>query len=305
MLVARSYRGLGVVLGLAGACGGKSVVDPESSNGGSGGSSARGGSSGNSGAVSSGGSGGGGGVSAGGSAATFPGAGGGTIVTGGYTGVGGIAGSGGGATVISCNNSPGFGGPLLIDDVQDADNAIEKSLSGRTGWWYVSDDGTGFTHPPSDPSGVIALVPEADPENIQNILIHMSGSGHTSWGASLVVGLRAGTIDDCLFDASAFSGISFRIKGSGSIHVKLPIARTLSSANSPLGKCTGACDDHFGAGAVLSETWRTVTYLWSELTQEGWGVMTVFSPTELTEIQWHAGPSSAFDVYIDDVTFTP
>jgi hypothetical protein len=262
----------------------------------------------------------GGGIVPGAGGGIVPGAGGG-IVPGAGGGTSGSPGSGGGATTTDCNLSPASGGPPLIDDVQDADNAIEKMNSMRTGWWYTFDDcppaGTGMcppgmTSPPPDSTGVIALVPEADPENPMNYVIHTSGSGHTLWGSGLGVGLRAGTSNKCLFDASMFSGITFRIKGSGTVRLKLPIPATIDAADvSGLGACPSGptCYDDFGIAITLGAAWAVKTYTWADLMQEGWGTMATFNPAQLTDIQWQVSSTAAapasYDFYVDDLAFTP
>ena len=233
-------------------------------------------------------------------------------------GSGNTPGTGGGATTTDCNMSTAAGGPLLIDDVQDADNAIEKMASGRTGWWYTFDDcppaGTGMcppgmTNPPPDPSGLIALVPEADPELATNFVIHTSGGGHTLWGSGLGVGLRAGTTNKCLYDASMFTGITFRIKGTGTVRLKLPVPATMDMTQSPLGTCATNCFDDFGISVVLTAAWSTKSYTWADLTQEGWGTVATFAPSQLTDIQWQVSSTAAapasYDFMVDDLAFTP
>jgi hypothetical protein len=227
---------------------------------------------------------------------------GGTATGGTGTGGKGGGGTGGGTGTVDCTASPSSGGPTLIDDLEDQDDAIEFAESMRTGWWYTFADDTGTT----TPAPGTRVLPVTDPDDAMNYAIRTEGSGHTEWGAGVGVGFRVGTANSCLFSAVDFTGISFRIKGTGTVRFKLPTPDTIDIAIAPtIGRCTMNCGDDFGATIALTPAWVTHTFTWAELRQEGWGAPVAFSEATLTAAEWLvATPSAMYEIYIDDLAFT-
>jgi hypothetical protein len=73
------------------------------------------------------------------------------------------------------------------------------------------------------------------------------------------------------------------------------------------GKLCTNCWDHFGVSIVLSESWGRYSFLWSDLSQRGWGSPLVASvnPSKLRGIEFSTQEGVEFELYIDNVAFIP
>jgi hypothetical protein len=74
------------------------------------------------------------------------------------------------------------------------------------------------------------------------------------------------------------------------------------------GACTGACSNDFGTPIALATVWQKYTIAFTDLTQRNLGsdaATAAFDPTQLTELQFVAGPGKAFDISVTDLSFTP
>lgn len=260
----------------------------------------------------------GGGTNPGTGGGTNPGTGGGTNPgTGGgqATGGAGPGTGGGGGDIIDCADSPASGGEPLIDDVEDGDNAI---VPPRTGWWFTYNDQSGTQAPEQGET----VEPEADGENTA---VHTTGSGFAVWGAGVGVSPRGGTDMTCPYDASTFSGVSFRIKGTSTgttpntVRFSIGTPGTTLAGASNGGTCepetsgtmTVGCDDHYGVEIPISADWMDVEVRWNdpELQQGGWGVAATFDPSAILQLQWQVSGTETdpaeFDFWVDDVAFLP
>jgi hypothetical protein len=214
--------------------------------------------------------------------------------TGGSTGSGGLFSNTGGGT--ACAAASSTGADPSIDDLTDGDNAI-KQIDNRVGYWYDYGDDplTGTITPPNT-----AFLPEDD--GTGNMAVHVVATGFTTWGAGFGFSLN----NTCTYNASSYTGITFRIKGSGSIRLQVTIPATTPS---PRGTCGSLCDDYHGAAITPTAAWQTVTKTWADLTQGNWGTPATFSAAELLSIQFQInGPDSGGDgngdVWVDDFAFT-
>ena len=94
----------------------------------------------------------------------------------------------------------------LIDDVEGAFPRLPER-GGRNGGWYTTHDSTyGQVSPPR-----ASLLQPA--RGTSRFAAEFAGGGFTDWGAQLGVSLRSPSAG---YDASAFCGVRFMVKGSGS-----------------------------------------------------------------------------------------
>ncbi|HEX2874302.1 MAG TPA: hypothetical protein VHP33_23770 [Polyangiaceae bacterium] len=226
-----------------------------------------------------------GGTTTTGTAGTATGTAGTTTGTAGTTGAGGAAPSGG--TCVSTAAS--MGTIPMIDDFEDGNGDV-TAVDGRVGGWYLSTDMTGTTTPKAG-----AAVPETG--GMPGKAVHVSGSGLTSWGASLSASL---TVPMGCYDASKYTGITVMLKGTGTVLVSV---LTAAVRGAPEGM-----RNHFKKPIALTAEWTPVTINFSELTQPGgWGVIVPFDATKIYGIDF--GPLTApptpttFDFWVDNLSF--
>ena len=116
------------------------------------------------------------------------------------------------------------------------------------------------------------------------------------------------------YNASAYTGISFSLKNAYSqaipLHIVFPDKDTLPDygicsmdAGSP-----NICWNHFGvyhAYPSSPSAWGRYTIRFSDLSQDpGWGYQApAFDPATLHEVRFIIPSGSAFDLWVDDVTF--
>lgn len=186
-------------------------------------------------------------------------------------------------------------GDLTIDDFEDGDVVISE-LDGLAGRWSTYNDETGTQVPAAGTS----VTPTEGGANGSAYAISTTGSGFTEWGAGLQVDLNnAGGRNP--YDATAFEGISFQAKGSGSVRVELvTMAITEPSGG---GTCAENCYDAHGFTIELSADWQEHVIAFGDLTQEGWGTEAAFAPTELLGINFKVAPAEQFELWLDDVQF--
>ncbi|WP_437750984.1 hypothetical protein [Sorangium sp. So ce1389] len=205
----------------------------------------------------------------------------------------------------------------LIDDMEDGDNAIDEA-SGRVGYWYSYNDGTGTQTPP-DSSEVppVGFVPEAltPPRGQSTMAVHTFGSGFTEWGAGVGFALNGPDMGLFPYDASAYTGIVFwaRLGDAGAATaVKVNIS---DKSSEPAG---GICDESAGEGepnrcfdhwsyiAPLGTEWALIVIPFAELTRAGSGAEPTAQAVDvagLYTIDFGFAQGEEFDVFIDDVGF--
>jgi len=234
------------------------------------------------------------------------------VATAGSTGVGGQAGG-----AIGGGTTGGFGGgmPLmcsptapiatglqpLIDSMDDGDIYISP-LEGRSGSWFVYNDGssTGFQQP-TPPTFYMDLNVQ-DPSG-GNVVANTFGKGFSSWGAGMGFVFNNG----CSYNAKVYSGITFYARseiGPTSIYVLVG-----TSATTPIdagGACSGVCYDAFQLPIGLDRDWQKYTIAFSALTQQGWGTPAFFDRTTLVNVNFQTipgGANGAFSFSVDSISF--
>src|SRR5882724_4736187 len=153
-------------------------------------------------------------------------AGGSALPGGGATGFAGTGMGGGSAacdsTVMCCKTTAcpcpypaGAAANTKIDDFEDGATKFNTAtaLMTATGYWDWSNDATGMVMPASTATLMTGVDATTGAAGTMKSL-HVSGAMHTGWGAALAAELSNG----CPFDASAYGGVSFWVKGTSSVY---------------------------------------------------------------------------------------
>jgi hypothetical protein len=172
---------------------------------------------------------------------------------------GGLSGAGGVAS----------DGPLLIDDFEDQDHAVDPD-----GWWYAIDDGTG----PDAQITIDAVTDRGD----SRFAIRVAAGPTSGYGSFLGLDLPGP-----IFDATEFSVLSFwaRMEPAGELSVRFQNARVTQ----------------FQQIRSLDATWREVRLPLADFVavDEGDGDITL---DELTHLQlWVPDTHPAYELSVDDV----
>lgn len=206
-----------------------------------------------------------------------------------------------GAIVTSC---PGLGAAteLQFDDFEDGDPWL-PAIDGRNGYWFALNDGSanGYQVPASGELAAPTLTPEG------SYAIATEGSGFTSTAELVVSLLDSGQELACFYDLSAFSGVTFRARGTGAMRFAVQTAAVVP------GYLGGACDDtselcsnSHGIVLGLSPEWSDYVVYWTDLSQRDWGLDIVSRPVDVTQtsaFEFLAEDPSSFEFAIDDIMF--
>ena len=184
-----------------------------------------------------------------------------------------------------------IGGTVVIDDFEDGD-AVSKPGSGLDGYWTAYSDHTAGTL--SQPDGG-RITPEKGGAAGTARSARLMGGGFTGYGAGLILWPD---VQQCTFDASPEQGVSFWLKGAGTVRFSVATTETLDTPG-----CGTTCNDFHQASFVLTPTWTHYTVPWSQLKQLGWGAPQPFVPSHVEYFQFSFGPKVNFDLYVDEITF--
>jgi len=185
----------------------------------------------------------------------------------------------------------------LIDDLEDGNIQIPE-FDGRMGGWYIYDDGTGGRQQPSP------LRVTTESAAVGTTAIRTYGEGFTSWGAAIGLAFTISELDygNCPYDASAYDGVSFWARGSGTIRFHISTMDTATVEEG--GRCTGEkCWDDYGIELALEDEWQHFVVRWEDLARGGWGVDSEFDPRELLLMHWQQEHALEFDTWVDDLRF--
>ncbi len=238
---------------------------------------------------------------------------GGAMTTGGMVGTGGTGGPLCGGPAIPANKGRcqsgavvGKGSALMIHDFED--EGPDKDYlgvffgDGRSGKWFDSHDLTmmpAITMAAETTSG-------GPPSNTR--AIHYKGPAPGGWGATL--GL---TVAGC-YDARAYQGLSFYIKGSpaaGNSQIKFSLHSPISEP-APAGGCSaedsaaGKCYDHFAKVVTLTDQWARHDIKWGDLTQNCASDPAYVPQGEILVLSYSIlDPAAGFDFWVDNLSFDP
>lgn len=195
------------------------------------------------------------------------------------------------APADGCPRLAAQGTEPLLDDFEASGSNI-AAAEGRAGQWLYYDDGSGGQQTVEfveDGSGVL----------------HVRSSGWTIWGSGFGATLSpASTLQRlCPYDVSAYSGLSFRVRGLGRVRLRLAMPENTPVAEG--GTCTKAgdwCYDWPGTWFNLTDEWQTHELPFCALHPEGWsGAAPEFDPTQLGAI--HFQLDGTVELWLDDLSF--
>jgi hypothetical protein len=221
-------------------------------------------------------------------------------------GVGGAVGTGG---IVGTGGNPGTGGAdpcgALIDDMESGTGSICQT-TGRKGLWFsYVDSSTTSSISPLPGSTAMPELMSTPRTSTSQYAMHASGrySTYAGFGCWLNNTSFATTPGTC--NASAYTGIRFYAKGTGSLIVVGQMPSTESTTyggTCSLSSCTG---NSYTVGTLSSSTWALFEVPFAKMTG---GTVTPLSPSSIwsLEFQYYSSTSlggASFDLWIDDLTF--
>lgn len=201
-----------------------------------------------------------------------------------------------------CSPAAPPGKVTLLDDFEDADSRPFKEFQ-REGYWYSAADSTQGNLSPKPNAFVPEALPEAESTPQNRMAAHFVASGYSDWG--VVWGTTLRWVDQgtrCPFNASEFTGLRFKAKGTGRVRVNFGMPETIPPADE--GKCKERCYDTHSRVVILTEKWETYEIPWRQLQQWGWGTQAKFDPTRLLNLIFAVdGKLLPVDFWVDDIEF--
>jgi len=213
----------------------------------------------------------------------------------------GTGGSGTSTTPGGCTAAVGAATELAIDDLEDGDNVINP-IGSRVGYWYTYNDGTATQVP--DPKALFK--PTAPGSTLSpKGAASTSGPAFTTYGAGMGFDFHNIMMTPCLYDATAYKGITFYAKATAALAIKAMVKTAATTSSSSGGTCAAKCDDHFALKAALTTAWTkyTITFGAATFAQEGFGTAATFDKTKLLGMQFQVAKDLKFDFSVDDLTF--
>jgi hypothetical protein len=184
-----------------------------------------------------------------------------------------------------------------LDDLEDGNNQITKSV-GRDGYWWSA----------ADPKGSKIEMQATEPGAASEMAMHMVGNTVPGkpeddfWGVMLGMNFVA---DGLFYDASKYAGIAFKAKAGADSGRQVRFKIADLNTHKEAGICK-ACWNHFGKDVTLTTDWKEYRVSFSSAAQEpGWGDPRplALTPSKLIALNWSVGPGQKYDIWIDDVTF--
>jgi hypothetical protein len=219
------------------------------------------------------------------------------------------AGSSSGGALATAGSSEG-GAPdvpmqldtaLAIDDFEDGDAAILE-LQGRSGGWYVANDGRGMQTPPGGtPLVPSALVP-ARGSSARGA--HTFGGPFSTWGALIGTVFASNANTGVPYDLSGYQGLRLWVRsGATSALAAKQVRLNLRTPPTMMGGGCTVCSDHFGAEIPLTSKWTQISVPFATLKQVGYGrpMLTSADLTQAIAIELLFPVNVSFDLWLDDI----
>ncbi len=138
--------------------------------------------------------------------------------------------------------------------------------------------------------------------------LRFAGSNLNAW-AGVTLAFLGGNGAGACYDAAAYQGLRFKLRGSaassdelnGKVNVSLVSAETQTKVYG--GDHVGECG-HFHKLVPISASWQTVEVRWADLEAPAWcegEAPKTFARGKLQAIDWGVSDKAAFEVFIDDV----
>ncbi len=226
---------------------------------------------------------------------------GGTTASGGNGGSAGTSSGGSTAGGSGGGDTGGFASTEEpIDDMEDGDGQIIEQ-GGRDGYWFVSDDATGWTNPAEGGLSTPAWNPTMRGQSVRSIEI--MGGNHTGWGVLAGFNFMSGDTPPP-YNVSPYSGISFYARSAmGSVDLTVGFPDVTTSPWGNICDPQQSCYQHSHAHVTLGGEWKKFQVLFSSLTRDG-GVPGTLSLSSVYGIQFSVAGDTNFDIWIDDIAFT-
>ena len=201
-------------------------------------------------------------------------------------------------SVCDLETEVGTGSPGLMDDLERTNDELQVLPNPAQG---DNRDGSWSWYPQAAAVNIV--------DDGGNGVLSYSGAGLNAWTGTTLAFLGGNGAGTC-YDASAYSGIRFRIKGNvtsndalnGQVIVSLVTAETQSQL---YGGDLDGSGGHFNKIVPISNNWQTVQFSWAELNPPTWGDtlgLTSLAVDELQAIDWGVtNAASSFDIYLDDI----
>jgi hypothetical protein len=205
--------------------------------------------------------------------------------------------------LVACDGSSGSGRAGIIDDFEDGDGAI-RSGDGRRGSWFAYGDGSGGEQ---TPNGADVQGSESD-RSAGGLALHVHGSGYSDWGSGIgfPVSLESEGGRRCLYDATAYDGVSFWAKGDAQLDVLWITPAVIPREEA--GRCDGfigGCYDSHSMVVSLDEEWSEYQVQFADMDQHGWGQdVGPLEPRELVSLQFQVPAGADYEFWLDDLRFT-
>lgn len=201
----------------------------------------------------------------------------------------------------------------IIDDFEDGDNRVFGN--GLAGWWFFyGDDSGGWQTPESWQA-------EAGGPPGSALALHAAGGDFTDWGSATAFSMATASADDkCVFDASAYDGFSFWIRGSievqgssdqvqeserGAVRVQMIEKRVIPLEEG--GSCDpnrNTCWDSHRVRITPTECWRRHSIRFDEMQQDGWGQdVGPLDTAALSHAAFEVSAYQSYDFWLDDLSF--
>ncbi len=205
---------------------------------------------------------------------------------------------------------------LLFDDFDDGDASLNGN--GMTGTWYDYDDGTATHSPAWGDSG--GWLPEPGGLTEDGYALHAVGTGFTTWGSGqgATPAWNDAQQTNCLYDASAYDGVSFWLRGSVVVEESLAVAMDRGVIKFGVaepdivpveegGNCTGdtgECWDWHKMRVTPGECWQRISVRFDDLAQDGWGAPDdELEMAEMLNFNFEVAQGHSYDFWIDEVMF--
>lgn len=202
-------------------------------------------------------------------------------------------------------------GNLTIDNFDSLENGY--SGNGLQGGWFVYDDeSSGTIEPPEDDVRPI-------PGGIRGSdgVLRIQGEGFTNWGSGFGTVFASDDEGLCVFDASAYAGITFWAKGSieddgstdepwdpGLLRVMLVEKDVVPLPRGNCDEAEGDCWSSHRVRIALGECWKRYSFGFSEFQPDPWGFPGGdLDLNELYELAFEVGRGNKYDIWLDDLRF--
>jgi hypothetical protein len=196
--------------------------------------------------------------------------------------------------------------PLLIDDMETGSGHVQDPQGCRNGYWFTYNDGGGTQTPAM--TATFAPIATMPARAGSLYAAHTNGMGFPVYAG---VGVSLNNPNNTIrgtYDASAYSGVSFWARGSGQIAFEIPNKDTDPNGQICATADRGLCNDHFATvpPIALNAAWTFYSIPFSSLRQQGYGYVPPggFDRRTIYALEWQVSGAAAFDIWIDDLSFT-